>query len=136
MKRILANLAPKQLKQLDSLVENLGYRSRSEAIRDALQLLSQSETSKELKQMLEKMQRIGTKRLSIRQIEEKILSSLQKNPAGLSILEIAQLTGLHRHTVRKYATLLISRKILAVQNIGTKKICCLSTGFKHRRFGR
>jgi Arc/MetJ-type ribon-helix-helix transcriptional regulator len=134
MRRILTNFTEKQLKQLDELVKKLGYRSRSEALRDALGLLQQATVSRELKQTLEKLQKEDkSERLPTGQIEENILLALQENHGGLSIVEIAKHTGLHRHTVRKYVALLVSKKILLTPTVGTRKVCFLA---RQRRVSR
>lgn len=52
MKRVLVNLTEKLLKEIDTLVEEKVYSSRSEAFRDAVRLLIEKSKIKEIDEKL------------------------------------------------------------------------------------
>lgn len=134
MERILSNLTKKQLKKLDKLVEQNNYSSRSEALRDALLLLLATEKSTKLKNILQKLRREAVKNNLVepspKELQNKIISILKKNSSGLTILEISELTNLHRHTVRKYIEILIAQEKIFQKKVGTSKLCFLKGGVK------
>ena len=125
MKRILANLSAKQLAELDKLVKKLGYSSRSQAVRAAIELLRNAESSKPTKDVFTKLRQQIAKqeKISAGEIESKILYIVEKNSKGLTLLQIAKISGLHRHTIRKYADKLIREGKLSQNRKGSKKIC-------------
>ena len=62
-------------------------------------------------------------------IREKIIALLRKHPEGLPILRVAELVGLHRHTVTKYIYELIGAGVIQIREIGTAKVCFLKKKF-------
>jgi len=122
MERVLANLTSKQLKKLDRLVKLNDYGSRSEAIRDALILLLKSEKFPELRKIIKNLRKTSPKK----EMENKIIKTLKNHPAGLSLLKIAEISQLHRHTIRKYVRKLVSQGFMREKKIGTAKICVLT----------
>jgi DNA-binding Lrp family transcriptional regulator len=63
-------------------------------------------------------------------INERIVKLLKEHPEGLSIKEIANFLGFHRHTVTKYVYQLIGAGIIRERPIGTVKLCYLKEGGK------
>ena len=57
--------------------------------------------------------------------KEKIIVILEKNPDGMSILDIAKAVGMTRHAVTKYVYLLLGEKKISQRAIGTAKVCYL-----------
>ena len=56
---------------------------------------------------------------------KKIIKALKEHPEGLSIMEIAELIGVHRHTVIKYIYNLIGLGLIWQRKIGPAKLCYL-----------
>lgn len=52
MKRVLVNFTEEQLEMLDKIIDSKFYKSRSEAIRDAITILIEKEKAKELEEKL------------------------------------------------------------------------------------
>ena len=125
MKKILTSFTREQLEELDRLAKKLDYSSRSEAIRDAVKLLFASRVSPQIKTILEKLRERSQKLKKIppNHIGDRILEVVEKNPNGLSFLQISKLTGLHRHTVRKYVGKLARDSKVFLKRIGPTKIC-------------
>jgi len=57
---------------------------------------------------------------------ELILEVLRKHPEGLTIVSIAKLSGLHRHTSTKYIHELIGANMIFQRKVGAAKLCYLS----------
>jgi hypothetical protein len=55
-----------------------------------------------------------------------IIEALKLNPEGLTLLSLAQVTGLHRHTCTKYIHELIGAGIVYQRDVGAAKLCYLS----------
>lgn len=62
-------------------------------------------------------------------IEEKIIKLLSGHPEGLPILEIAKLTGTHRHTIAKYIYYLARTGTVHQREVAAAKLCYLSSEF-------
>ncbi len=56
---------------------------------------------------------------------ELILDALIKHPEGLTIVSLAKITGLHRHTSSKYLHELIAAGIIKQRKIGPARLCYL-----------
>jgi hypothetical protein len=56
-----------------------------------------------------------------------IVDALRKNPEGLTLLSLAEVTGLHRHTCTKYVHELIGAGIVHQRNVGVAKLCYLNS---------
>ena len=56
---------------------------------------------------------------------KKIIKSLKGHPEGLTILNIAENTGISRLTVSKYVFGLVSEGLISQRIIGTAKLCHL-----------
>lgn len=54
-----------------------------------------------------------------------ILEALRANPEGLTLLSLASVTGLHRHTCRKYVEELMEAGIVFQRDVGVAKLCYL-----------
>jgi len=54
-----------------------------------------------------------------------IVEVLKKNPEGLTLFSLAELSGLHRHTVSKYVNELMNSGIVFQRNVGVAKLCFL-----------
>jgi hypothetical protein len=54
-----------------------------------------------------------------------ILETLRKHPEGLTLLSLAEFTGLHRHTATKYANELLGAGFISQRNVGVAKLCYL-----------
>jgi hypothetical protein len=54
-----------------------------------------------------------------------ILETLRKHPEGLTLLSLAELTGLHRHTATKYVNELLGAGFIFQRNVGVAKLCYL-----------
>ena len=133
MRRILANLTAKQLKKLDGLMKRMNYGSRSEAIRDALMLFSETERSPELERILKGLRGKKASELgrSSKSIAQSIVDVLRAHPKGLAVLEISRLSSIHRHTIRKYVDRLVRQRVVVQKKIGVAKVCFLKKGVKH-----
>ena len=127
MKRILTNFTEQQLKELDNLVKQNGFGSRSEAIRNALELLIKSETNSQVKKIFDSLKELSPKK----HIEQTILAVLEKSPDGLPLSDLSRITHLHRHTIRKYVEKVLGPEIIQVRKIGNKKICFLVKKGRH-----
>jgi predicted transcriptional regulator len=57
-----------------------------------------------------------------------IINILRKNPDGLTITSIAQLTGMHRHTATKYVYELKGAGVINERDVGSAKLCYLREG--------
>ncbi len=53
---------------------------------------------------------------------EKIIKILSKHPEGLSITEIANFLGVHRHTITKYIYQLLGAGIIQQRKVGPAKL--------------
>jgi|GEM_PF-1242952 len=58
-----------------------------------------------------------------------IINILRKNPDGLTLTSIAELTGLHRHTATKYVYELKGAGVISERDVGSAKLCYLKEGF-------
>jgi hypothetical protein len=58
-----------------------------------------------------------------------IINILRKNPDGLTLTSIAELTGLHRHTATKYIYELKGAGVINERDVGSAKLCYLKEGF-------
>jgi hypothetical protein len=59
-----------------------------------------------------------------------VIDALRKNPEGLTLLSLAEVTGLHRHTCTKYVHELIGAGIVHQRNVGVAKLCYLNKKIK------
>jgi len=57
--------------------------------------------------------------------KERIIDVLKKHPEGLTIIEISNLIGSHRHTITKYIYQLIGEGLIYQRKVGTAKLCYL-----------
>jgi len=60
-----------------------------------------------------------------KEIKDSIIKVLEDNSSGLTISNIAKLTGINRLTASKYLAILEAEKIIECRKIGVSKICCL-----------
>ena len=60
-------------------------------------------------------------------VGKKVIKILREHPEGLPILEIAKLTGMHRHTVTKYVYYLIGTGAVHQREVAAAKLCYLSS---------
>ncbi|NIO44412.1 MAG: winged helix-turn-helix transcriptional regulator [Candidatus Aenigmarchaeota archaeon] len=56
---------------------------------------------------------------------KRIIKNLEKHPEGLTILSIAENTGINRITVSKYVFGLVSEGLISQRRIGPAKLCYL-----------
>lgn len=56
----------------------------------------------------------------------KIVEALSRNTEGLTILDLAERVGAHRHTVTKYVSQLVGDNIVRMREIGPAKLCILN----------
>lgn len=61
---------------------------------------------------------------------EKIMDLLEKNPNGLTILDISNSLEANRNTITKYIYELSGAKIIIQRKIGSAKLCFLSKDMK------
>ena len=64
--------------------------------------------------------------LNENKIKSRVEKVLKKHPEGLHILKIAELVGVHKHTVTKYIHELIGAGIIEQRTIGPVKLCILA----------
>ena len=125
-RKILVNVSQDQLEKFKKFIEKRNYNFRSEAIRDAILLLLESQKSIQLQN---KLNDLKNKDKLIEPtpefIKQNIIGILSKNRNGLNIKQISEILQIHRHTVRKYVTKLIFEKIIVQRKIGIFKICFL-----------
>ncbi len=57
--------------------------------------------------------------------KEKIIKSLKEHPEGLTILEIAEKTGINRITVSKYIYGMTFEGLVHQRRVGPSKLCYL-----------
>jgi DNA-binding IclR family transcriptional regulator len=57
--------------------------------------------------------------------KERIAENLKKHPEGLTIMNIAENTGINRVTVSKYVLVMVAEGVLEQRSIGTAKLCHL-----------
>lgn len=57
---------------------------------------------------------------------KRIVEALSRNSEGLTILDLAESVGAHRHTVTKYVQQLLEENILRMREIGPAKLCILN----------
>ena len=62
-------------------------------------------------------------------VEEKIIETLREHPEGLTILNIAKLIRMHRHTATKYIYLLTGARAVYQREVGAAKLCYLKEIF-------
>ena len=62
-------------------------------------------------------------------VEEKIIETLREHPEGLTILNIAKLIGIHRHTATKYIYYLVGTEAIYQRDVGPAKLCYLKEIF-------
>ena len=60
-----------------------------------------------------------------------IIHALRLNPEGLTLLSLAELTGLHRHTCRKYVNELTEAEIVYQRDVGAAKLCYLKKNIEN-----
>lgn len=65
-------------------------------------------------------------------IREKIIKLLERNPEGMTILNIANSIGINRNTVTKYIYGLSGAGIIAQRKVGSAKLCYLRKSGKGR----
>lgn len=58
-------------------------------------------------------------------VKDRIKKVLSEHPEGLTILDIAKLVGVHRHTVTKYVYHLIGSGEIYQREVGTARLCYL-----------
>jgi hypothetical protein len=63
---------------------------------------------------------------------EGIVKALREHPEGLTIKDIAELTGSHRHTITKYVYELIGARVILERDIGAAKLCYLMETYMGR----
>ena len=56
---------------------------------------------------------------------ERIIESLKRHPEGLTILNIAEDTGINRITISKYIFGLASEGLITQRRVGPAKLCYL-----------
>jgi predicted transcriptional regulator len=59
-------------------------------------------------------------------VKQRIIEVLKKNPRGLTTVEISKILGMHRHTLTKYIYQLLGEGLIYQREIGTAKLCYLS----------
>ena len=57
--------------------------------------------------------------------KNRIVADLKKHPEGLTIMNIAENTGINRVTVSKYVLVLVAEGMVSQREIGTAKLCYL-----------
>ena len=60
--------------------------------------------------------------------EQTILETLETHPEGLTILGIAENTGLNRLTVSKYALVMAAQGSIFQRKVGSAKLCYKRSG--------
>jgi len=127
LKRILVNLTEEELNKLEKLLKKKIYSSRSDAFRQAVELLVEVEKIPELREIVEKLRKrfVAKVRPITKEIENEIIKCLRIHP-GSTVNEISAYTKLHRHTVRKYLLKLTKAKVVRQKKAGTSKVSYLS----------
>ena len=59
------------------------------------------------------------------EVMSKVEETLRKHPEGLTILRLAELVGVHRHTVTKYVYMMIGSGEIYQRDVGRAKLCYL-----------
>lgn len=67
-----------------------------------------------------------------RDLKQKIIQVLDEHNEGLSILEISELVGHHRHTVTKYIHELIGAGVIFQRDLGIVKLHYLASKFPEK----
>lgn len=68
-----------------------------------------------------------------RQVVEAVRKALKEHPEGLTMLRIAELAGVHRHTVTKYVYMMVGSGEIYQRELGPAKLCYLKEVFDHPR---
>jgi hypothetical protein len=63
-------------------------------------------------------------------LREKIIEALRSHPEGLTLKDIAEIVGSHRHTITKYVYELIGAQVIIQRDVGAAKLCYLKESFK------
>jgi uncharacterized repeat protein (TIGR01451 family) len=58
-------------------------------------------------------------------LKESIIDALRKHPEGLTLRDIAEIVGHHRHTITKYVYELIGAQVIYQRDVGAAKLCYL-----------
>jgi hypothetical protein len=61
-----------------------------------------------------------------------VIEALKLNPEGLTLLSLAEVTGLHRHTCTKYIHELIGAGIVYQRDVGAAKLCYLNKEIENK----
>jgi len=65
-----------------------------------------------------------------RDMKDVIIETLRKHPEGLTLKDISDLVGHHRHTITKYVYELIGAQVIIQRDIGAAKLCYLKSCYK------
>ncbi|MBN2331148.1 MAG: hypothetical protein JXC85_05015 [Candidatus Aenigmarchaeota archaeon] len=60
---------------------------------------------------------------------EDIIDALRNHPEGLTLRDIAEIVGHHRHTITKYVYELIGAKVIYQREVGAAKLCYLRESY-------
>lgn len=72
--------------------------------------------------------RLNGKSNSVNQRED-IIEALRKHPEGLTLRDIAEIVGHHRHTITKYVYELIGARVIYQREVGAAKLCYLRESY-------
>ncbi|NIM46958.1 MAG: winged helix-turn-helix transcriptional regulator [Candidatus Aenigmarchaeota archaeon] len=64
---------------------------------------------------------------------ERIIENLKEHPEGLTILNIAENTGINRITVSKYIFGMVSGGLIFQRKVGPAKLCYLKRNIKRNK---
>ena len=62
-------------------------------------------------------------------LKKAVIEALRKHPEGLTIRDISETVGHHRHTVTKYVYELIGAQVIYERDIGAAKLCYLRENY-------
>ncbi len=62
-------------------------------------------------------------------MKEAIIEALRNHPEGLTLRDIAQIVGKHRHTITKYVYELIGAQVIFQRDVGAAKLCYLKESY-------
>jgi hypothetical protein len=62
-------------------------------------------------------------------LKKSIIDALRKHPEGLTLRDISEIVGKHRHTITKYVYELIGAQVIYERDVGAAKLCYLRENY-------
>jgi len=69
-------------------------------------------------------------------LRKAIIDALRQHPEGLTLRDIAEIVGRHRHTITKYVYELIGAQVIYQRDVGAAKLCYLKENYNGPEKGK